>query len=241
MKKNLKNVLLLPLLLAALPTTALAHTNPGAGLQVSASQNFVTFGGASGNLSGLSLGVKGVSRRLDGAGVRARLSYAVGGGASLEALAVRVVAYPRQGISPYTSVGVLDLSALSGATATTTSYSINPTTGVINPTTTTVPLSPTGVVMGYGFVGLRAHRALNPRLSLTAHAALGTGVGGSTTGLPASSGTGNALATSLGVGMRYRVTKSLDAALTYTRIAIPVRGTTFQSSGIAIQASYLFH
>lgn len=238
MKKNLKNVL--PLLLAALPMTALAHTHD-ARLQVSASQNFVTFDGASGNLSGLSLGVKGVSRRLDGAGVRARLSYAVGGGASLEALAVRVVAYPRQVISAYASVGVLSLNSLSGATSVTTAYSINTTTGAIIPSTTTVDLPPVSVTTGDVFVGLRAHTTLNPRLVLNAHAALGTGVGGSTTGLPAAASASNPLATSLGVGMRYRITKSLDAALTYSRTSIPIRGADLKSSGVIATVSYLFH
>ena len=167
----------LVLLLAALPMAAVAHTNHSARLQIGVFQNHVTLGGAAGNLAGLSIGVKGMSRHLGGMGVRARLSYAAGNGASLETLAARIVAYPRQGISPYVSLGALDLSTLSGVTSVTTSYSINPMTGIISPTTTTTALPPIGMAMGYGFVGLRAHYRLNPHLVLTAHAALGAGVG----------------------------------------------------------------
>jgi hypothetical protein len=214
----------------------------GARLQVGLSQNNVAFGGADGNLAGAYLGVSGVSRRLGGVGVRARLSYAVGGGgASLETLAVRAVAYPRQGISPYLGLGVLDLSTLAGATSVATSYAINTTTGVISPVTTTTALPPTSLVMGVGLVGLRARYVVNPRLLLTAHAALGAGFGGSTTGLPPAAGSASQLATSLGVGMRYAMTRRLDAALTYTRTAIPVRGATYRSGEVAIQVSALFH
>ena len=225
---------------ALLPAAALAHT-PGARIQVSAFQNHVAFGGAAGNLSGLALGIHGVSHRLGGIGVHARLGYAVGDGASLETLGARIVAYPHRGISPYMSLGAVDLSSLSGATSATTSYQVNTTTGAITPTTTITQLPPVGVVMGDVFAGLRGRYALNPRMSLVAHAALGDGVGGSVTGLAASAPGSSTLATSYGVGMRYRVTKAMDARLVYSRTSIPVRGSTFKSGGVSVGMSYLFH
>ena len=236
-----KSIFAVAVVFALAPGLAFASPH-GARLQVGAFQNHVGFGGAAGNLSGMSLGIKGVSRRLGGVGVRAGVSYSRGAGASLETLDVRAVANPAAALSPYLSAGVVDLSLLSGATSSATTYSINQATGVISPVTTTTALPPTSMVMGVGFVGLRARYALNPRLLLAAHAALGAGFGGSATGLPpAAAGATSPLATSVGLGMRYAMTRHTSVGLTYTRTSIPNRGATFLSSGVSVQVSALFH
>ena len=197
------------LVLASMPCLASAH---GARVQVGGLQDHVTFGGGTANMSGASLGITGVSHRLGGIGIRARFGYADGFGASLETLGVRVVGSPRRRISPYMSLGVLDLSSL----------------------------PPVGVVMGDVFAGLRGRYVINPRLSLMAHVAMGEGIGGSVTGLAPQANTGSVLATSFGVGARYRVTNRLNAGVSYTRESIPVRGSTFKNDGIEARVSYLF-
>ncbi|MDA8205133.1 MAG: hypothetical protein M0Z36_03620 [Thermaerobacter sp.] len=212
-----KSQLIAVLALAAMPCIASAN---GARVQVGGLQDHVSFGGGTANLSGAFLGISGVSRRLGGIGIRARLGYADGFGASLETLGVRVVGSPHQRISPYASLGVLDLSSL--AVPPTTSYVFN-------------------LVMGDVFAGLRGRYVVNPRLSLMAHAAMGEGVGGSVTGLAPQSGTGSVLATSFGVAMRYRVTNRLSAGVSYTQESIPARGSTFKNDGIEARVSYLFN
>lgn len=230
MKKHL-----LVLSLAALPVAALAHNAPGT-LRLGVSETHAALAGASANMPGLRLGVGGQYR---GVGIRAGVSYARGAGASLETLGVRATANPRAALSPYLAAGMIDLASLSGATSSTTIYQVN-SGGLITPITTTTNLPPRGVVMGYGFVGLRARVALNPRWQIAAHAGVGAGVGGSTTGLPAAAPGGNPFATSFGAGMRYRISRHTTAALTYSREVIPVRGATFRSSGIALTVARTF-
>ena len=228
---------LLVLALLAAPVAALAHNAPGA-LRLGVSETHVGMGaGASANMPGLALGVGGLYR---GVGVRASLSYARGAGASLETLDVRAVVNPTAPLSPYASLGTIDLADLSGATSTATTYAVNPTTGVITPTTTTQALPVRGVLMGYGFVGLRARLDLNPRWQIAAHAGVGAGIGGSTTGLPAATPGGSPFATDMGVAIRYRVTPRAVAALTYSREVIPVRGTTFRSDGVSLTVARTF-
>ena len=231
----MRNLLLLTLALA--PVAALAHNAPGT-LRLGVSETHVGMAGASANMPGLSLGVGG---QYHGVGVRASLSYARGAGASLslETLDIRATANPRAALSPYASLGVIDLASLSGATSTATTYQVN-SGGLITPTTTTQALPPRGVVMGVGFVGLRARLNLNPRWSLAAHAAVGAGFGGSVTGLPASAGGRSPFATSFGAGMRYRISRHTTAALIYSREVIPVRGVTFKSEGIALTVARTF-
>ena len=230
---NQKNLLLLTLALA--PVAALAHT--GGALRLGVSQMHVGMGaGASANMPGLRLGVGGQYR---GVGVRASLSYARGAGASLESLNVRAIASPRAALSPYASLGMIDLASLSGATSTATTYQVN-SGGLITPTTTTTDLPVRGVVMGYGFVGLRARVALNPRWQIAAHAGIGAGIGGSATGLPAAAPGGSPFATSFGAGIRYRVTPHTVAALSYSRTAIPIRGAAFCSEGVSLTVARTF-
>ena len=233
----MKQQKLLTLVLALAPVTALAHTSSPGALRLGVSETHVGMAGASANMPGLTLGVGGLYR---GVGVRAGLSYARGAGASLEVLNVRATASPRAVVSPYMSVGLVDLASLSGATSSQTTYGINPTTGVITPTTTTQTLPPCGVVMGDAFVGLRAMLDLNPRWFLAAHAAVGAGFGGSVTGLPAAAPGGSPFATDMGVAIRYRVTGHAIAALTYSRLAVPVRGVTFKSEGVALTVARTF-
>ena len=221
------------LVLASMPCLASAH---GARVQVGGLQDHVTFGGGTANMSGASLGITGVSHRLGGIGIRARFGYADGFGASLETLGVRVVGSPRRRISPYVSLGVLDLSSL--AVPPMVSYVFNTTTFTQSTVTTNPP--PVGVVMGDVFAGLRGRYVVNPRLSLMAHAAIGEGIGGSVTGLASQANTGSVLATSFGVAVRYRVTNRLNAGVSYTRESIPVRGSTFKNDGIEARVSYLF-
>ena len=134
--------------LVSMPCIASAH---GARVQVGGLQDHVTLGGGTANLSGAFLGISGVSHRLGGIGIRARLGYADGFGASLETLGVRVVGSPRRRISPYVSLGVLDLSSL--AVPPMVSYVFNTTTFTQSTVTTNPP--PVGVVMGDVFAGLR--------------------------------------------------------------------------------------
>ena len=226
---NQKNLWLLTLALALAPIPALAHT-PGA-LRLGVLEAHTSLSGASANMPGATLAVGG---RYRGVGVRAGLSFARGAGASLEVLNVRATASPHAVVSPYMSVGLVDLASLSVATSATTDYQVN-AGGLITPTTTTQALPPRGVVMGYGLAGLRARLDLNPRWQIVAHAGIGAGVGGSAAGLPATSqGGGSPFATSFGAGMRYRISPHAVAALTYTRVAIPVRGATFRSSGVSL-------
>ena len=232
MKKNLFAVAVL----ALAPGVAAAAGGSGA-LRLGVSETHVGMAGASANMPGFSLGVGGLYR---GVGIHAGVSFARGAGASLEVLNVRATASPHAAVSPYMSVGLVDLASLSGATSSQTDYGINPTTGVITPTTTTQALPPRGVLMGYGFVGLRAKVALNPRWSLAAHAALGAGIGGSVTGLPASAGSHSPFATDLGMGVRYRVTPHAVAAITYSRLAVPVRGATFRSEAVELSMVRIF-
>jgi hypothetical protein len=230
-----KRILVLALLAA--PVAALAHNAPGA-LRLGVSETHVGMGaGASANMPGLQIGVGGMYH---GVGIRAGVSYARGAGASLETLGVRATANPRAALSPYASLGVIDLASLSGATSTVRGYQINQFTGAITPTTTTTNLPVRGVLMGYGFVGLRARLNLNPRWQIAAHAGVGAGVGGSTTGLPAAAPGGSPFATDMGVAIRYRVTPHAVAALTYSREVIPVRGASFRSSGIALTVARTF-
>ena len=229
-----KSQLIAVLALAAMPCIASAN---GARVQVGGLQDHVSFGGGTANLSGAFLGISGVSRRLGGIGIRARLGYADGFGASLETLGVRVVGSPRRRISPYVSLGVLDLSSL--AVPPMVSYVFNTTTFTQSTVTTNPP--PVGVVMGDVFAGLRGRYVINPRLSLMVHAAMGEGIGGSVTGLAPQSGTGSVLATSFGVAMRYRVTNRLSAGVSYTQESIPARGSTFKNDGIEARVSYLFN
>ena len=233
MKKNLFAVAVL----ALAPGVAAAAGGSGA-LRLGVSETHVGMAGASANMPGFSLGVGGLYR---GVGIHAGVSFARGAGASLEVLNVRATASPHAAVSPYMSVGLVDLASLSGATSSQTTYGINPATGVITPTTTTQALPPMSAIMGYGFVGLRARYSLQPRVIPLAHAALGAGFGGSTTGLQPAAAAASPLATSLGVGMRYRVTRRLAAGLTYTRVVVPVRGATYRSGEVAIQVSALFH
>ncbi len=221
--------------LALAPTVALAHNAPGT-LRLGVSETHAALAGASANMPGLRLGVGGQYR---GVGIRAGVSYARGAGASLETFRVRAVANPHAALSPYASLGMIDLASLSGVTSTTTAYSVNTSTGQITPTTTTTDLPVRGVLMGYGFVGLRARVALNPRWALAAHAGIG-GVGGSTTGLPSAAPGGNPFATSFGAGMRYRISRHTTAALTYTREVIPVRGATFHDEGVELSVARTF-
>ncbi len=224
--------------LAALPAAALARP---AALQMSLGEQHVAFAGAAANLPGATFSIRGVSRRLGRAGVRVHVSYARGAGAELDEGGFRFTAYPAHVISPYAAVGVLSLTGLSGATSVSTSYAINPYTGAINPVVTTAALPPVSVATGYAFAGLHARYYLSPRLVLTAHAALGAGFGGSVSGVAASaSGGQNPLATSLGIAMRYRVTRRLDASLGYSRVSIPARGSDFKSSGVSGDLSYRF-
>ena len=230
MKK--RNFLILSL--AALPLTALAHNGT---LRLGISETHASLSGASATMPGATLGVGGLYR---GVGIRAGVSYAHGAGASLETFWVRATASPRAVLSPYLSAGAIDLASLSGATSTATDYQVS-SGGLISPVTTTIGLPTRGVVMGFGFVGLRAHYILNPRFFLTAHAGIGAGVGGSAAGLSATSqGGGSPFATSLGVGMRYRVTGHATAALSYSRVAIPIRGATFRSSGVSLTVARRF-
>ena len=228
-----KRILVLALLAA--PAAALAHT--GGTLRLGVSQMHVGMGaGASANMPGLRLGVGGQYR---GVGIHAGVSFARGAGASLETLGVRATASPHATLSPYASLGMIDLAALSGATSSQTTYQVN-SGGLITPTTTTTALPPRGVLMGYGFVGLRARLNLNPRWSASAHAGIGAGIGGSVTGLPPTPAGRSPFATSIGVAIRYRVTPHTVAALTYTREVIPVRSATFRSSGIALTVARTF-
>lgn len=222
-----KRILVLALLAA--PVAALAHNAPGI-LRFGVSQMHVVMGGAAANMPGLRLGVGGQYR---GVGIRAGVSYARSGSASLETLDIRATANPRAALSPYTALGMIDLADLSGATSTATTYQVN-SGGLITPTTTTQALPVRGVVMGVGFVGVRARLNLNPRWSLAAHAAVGAGFGGSVTGLPAAAPGGSPFATDMGVAIRYRVTPHAVAALTYSREVIPVRGATFRSEGVSL-------
>ena len=224
------------LALALAPVAALAHSPSGA-LRLGVSETHVGMAGASANMPGLSLGVGG---QYHGVAIRSGVSFARGAGASLETLGVRAVANPTAALSPYASLGMIDLASLSGATSTATAYSVNTSTGQITPTTTTTNLPPRGLLMGYGFVGLRAQVALNPRWQIAAHAGVGAGVGGSTTGLPATTGSRSPFATDLGMGIRYRVTPHAIAALTYTRDVIPVRGTAFRSEGVELSVARTF-
>ena len=220
--------------LALAPAVALAHNGT---LRLGISETHASLAGVSANMPGLSLGVGGVWH---GLGIRAGVSYARGAGASLETLGVCATVNPTAVLSPYASLGMIDLADLSGATSTAITYAVNPTTGVITPTTTTQALPPRGVVMGVGLVGLRARVALNPRWALAAHAALGAGIGGSTTGLPASAGIRSPFATDLGMGIRYRISPHAIAALTYSRTTVPVRGATFKSEGVALTMVRIF-
>ena len=215
--------------LALAPIPAMAHA--GGALRLGVSYNHTSLSGASANMPGATLGVGG---RYRGVGVRAGLSFARGAGASLEVLNVRATANPTAALSPYLAAGLIDLASLSVATSSQTTYGINPATGVITPTTTTQALPPRGVVMGVGLVGLRARVALNPHWQIAAHAGIGAGIGGSTTGLPASAGSRSPFATDLGMVIRYRVTGHATAALTYTRDVIPVRGATFRSEAVEL-------
>ncbi len=220
------------------PVAALAHNNAPGALRLGVSETHVGMGaGASANMPGLTLGVGGLYRGVD---IHAGVSYARGAGASLETLGVRAVASPHAAVSPYMSVGLVDLASLSGATTSTTTYAVNPTTGVITPTTTTTALPPRGVVMGYGFVGLRARIALNPRWALAAHVGIGAGFGGSVTGLPVATPGGSPFATDMVVAIRYRVTPHAVAALTYSREVIPVRGATFRDEGVELSVARTF-
>ncbi len=223
-------------ILALAPAVALAHNAPGT-LRLGVSQMHVAMGaGAAANMPGLRLGVGGVYH---GVGIRAGVSYARGAGASLENLGVRATANPRAALSPYASAGVIDLASLSGATSTATTYQVN-SGGLITPITTATNLPPRGVVMGVGFVGLRARLDLNPHWSVSAHAGIGAGIGGSVTGLPATTGSHSPFATDLGMGIRYRVTPHAIAVLTYSRLAVPVRGVTFKSEGVALTVARTF-
>ena len=221
----IKRIAILGLALA--PSVALAHT--GGTLRLGVSETHAALSGAAANMPGLTLGVGGQYR---GVGIRAGVSFARGDGASLETFGARAVASPHAAVSPYASLGMIDLASLGGAT-TTTDYQVH-SGGLITPTTTTTNLPPRGVAMGYGFVGLRARLDLNPRWQIAAHAAVGAGIGGSVTGLPAGTTDGSPLATSFGAGIRYRISPHAIAALTYSRTAIPVRGATFRCSGVAL-------
>lgn len=231
-----KRIAIFALALALAPIAAMAHNAPGA-LRLGVSYDHTTMAGASANMPVLSLGVGG---QYHGVGVLASLSYTRGAGASLETFGVRVVTSPRAALSPYLAAGMIDLASLSGATSTVQGYQINQFTGAITPTTTTTDLPVRGVVMGYGFVGLRAKVALNPRWQIAAHAGVGAGFGGSVTGLPATTGSHSPFATDMGVAIRYRVTGHATAALTYTRELIPVRGATFRSSGVSLTVVRIF-
>ena len=226
-----KRILVLALVCA--PVAALAHK--GGALRLGVSETHVGMASASANMPGLQIGVGGMYHGVD---IRAGVSYARGAGASLETFGVRATANPRAALSPYASLGMIDLADLSGAT-TTTNYQVN-AGGLITPTTTTTDLPVRGVVMGYGLVGLRARLDLNPRWSLAAHAGIGAGFGGSTTGLPAVGGGRSPFATSVGASLQYRVTPHAVAALTYTREVIPVRGATFRREGVALTMARTF-
>ncbi len=223
-------------ILALAPSVALAHNSPGT-LRLGVSYNHTSLSGAAANMPGLTLGVGG---QYHWVGIRAGVSYARGDGASLETFGARAVASPHAAVSPYMSVGLVDLASLSGATSTATTYQVN-SGGLITPITTVTNLPVRGVVMGYGFAGLRARLDLNnPRWQIAAHAGIGTGIGGSTTGLPTAAPGGSPFATSVGASLRYRVTPHAVAALTYTRVAIPVRGVTFRSEGVELSMGRIF-
>ena len=234
----MKQQKLLTLVLVLAPVTALAHNNTAGVLRLGVSETHVGMGaGASANMPGLRLGVGGVWH---GMGIRAGVSFARGAGASLETFGVRATASPNAALSPYAALGMIDLASLGGATSSATTYSFNTSTGQITPTTTTTDLPVRGVLMGYGFVGLRARVALNPRWQIAAHAGIGAGVGGSTTGLPAAAGGRSPFATDLGMGIRYRISPHAVAALTYSRLAVPVRGATFHSEGVSLTVAQTF-
>ena len=235
---NRQNLLAAAIAAALLPTVAMAHQ--GARVTVGGIYQHISLAGAGGNLSGVTLGIEGVSRHLDGVGVRARLGYATGDGASLETLGVRLVAYPHQGISPYMSAGAVDLSRLPGATSATASYQVNTSTGAITATPTITHLPPVGVVMGDAFVGLRGRYDINPHLVLAAHAALGEGIGGAVTGLAPQASGSSTLATSFGAAMSYRLSGGADLSLGYSYESIPVRGATFKSGGVIVSAARRF-
>jgi hypothetical protein len=221
---------------ALLPTVAMAH-NQGARVSVGGTYQHLAIGQAAGNLPAITFGI---SQDAGGIGIRARLSLARGAGAELDSGSVRLLAYPRNRVSPYLSVGGLSLSNLAG-TATETTYAVNPTTGVIAPQQVPVAVPPASVVTGFAFAGLHASVPVNSRLSLRAHAAIGAGLGGAATGLPPAAGARSDLARSVGVAMRYRLAGGPILSIGYDQESLPMRGAVFKTGGIEASVGRRFY
>ena len=221
---------------ATLPTVAMAH-NMGARVSLGGDFQHIAVGQSAGNMPGIEFGI---SQQAAGLGIRARLSLARGAGAELDSGSVRLLAYPRNRVSPYLTVGGLSLSGLDGV-AVTTDYSVNPTSGAITPVAVTAPVAPVGITMGFAFLGLHAAIPVNANLSLVGHAAIGAGLGGSATGLPAVAGAHGEIARSVGVAMRYRLAAGPVLSIGYSAQSIPVRGATFQSSGVVASVGRRFY
>ena len=212
---------------ALLPTVAMAH-NQGARVSVGGTYQHLAIGQAAGNLPAITFGI---SQDAGGIGIRARISLPRGAGAELDSGSVRLLAYPRNRVSPYLTVGGLSLSGLDGV-AVTTDYSVNPTSGAITPVAVTAPVAPVGVTMGFVFAGLHAAIPVNSALSLVGHVAIGAGLGGSATGLPPAGGAHSDLARAYGVAMRYRLPDGPVLSVGYSQESLPMRGSVLKVGGI---------
>ena len=122
--------------------------------------------------------------------------------------------------------------------------------------TTTIVSNPAiGLMTGYVFAGLRAHSHMTHRLTLFAHAAVGTSIGGSISDMGATNMSAGGLGLpgwffpqstpknvgiDYGYGMRYRVAPRARVRVGYSDLSLPIRGAYLNQSGWTVGASYSF-
>lgn len=149
-------------------------------------------------------------------------------------------------LAPYVKTGIVSLSMTrpqsSYITQTTNGGCVS--YGVCYPpqfTTTIVNNPAIGLMTGYVFAGLRAHSHMTSRLTLFAHAAVGTSIGGSVTDMGQTVfSSSRAVGIDYGYGMRYAVTPAMRVRVGYSELSLPIRGAYLYQSGWTVGASYAF-
>lgn len=200
-------------------------------------------------------------------GLRVALTLDGAGGNRYDAGSVRLTSEPTQmrilgmrrdtfSLAPYVKTGVVSLSMTRPSTVT---MIVTSPGGCLNrvctpPTYTTSWRATPGVTLatGYVFAGLRAHSHMTRRLTLFAHAAVGTSLGGSITGMdqtifnfsqseyvyPQSIPKG--VGVDYGYGMRYLIAPRTRVSVGYSELFLPIRGAYLDQGGWMVGASYSF-
>jgi hypothetical protein len=149
-------------------------------------------------------------------------------------------------LAPYMKTGVVSLSM----TRPQSSYTTQVTNGgcvsygVCYPptfTTTIVNNPPVGLMTGYVFAGLRTHSHMTRRLTLFAHAAVGTSIGGSVSDMGQTVfSSSRSVGVDYGYGMRYTVIPKMRVRVGYDDLSLPIRGAYLDQSGWMVGTSYSF-